>query len=173
MGYQHGGGGGFDRRPREMHKVTCSECKKECEVPFKPSGDRPVYCKECFAKRRDSGRQKKNFASLSLLAACKSCPIRGANFAVDTSGPLFKCPLLDRQHFVFPGQYIPQQQNPNYRVPLCGMAPRQKEGMLARNNYSYQKHQKELAKKKKKEEKKQRKLNKENMQVKEDPEQVS
>jgi len=45
--------------------------------------------------------------------------------------------------------------------------------MLAKDNYSYQKRQKELAKKKKKEEKRQRKLNKENTQVKEDPEQVS
>jgi len=40
--------------------------------------------------------------------------------------------------------------------------------MLARDNYSYQKRQKELAKKKKKEEKRQRKLNKENTQAKED-----
>ena len=48
--------GGFGGRPREMHKVTGSECKKECEVPFKPSGDRPVYCKECFSKRKDAGR---------------------------------------------------------------------------------------------------------------------
>ncbi len=52
MGFENGGGG----RPREMHKATCAECKKECEVPFKPSGDRPVYCKDCFVKRRDSGR---------------------------------------------------------------------------------------------------------------------
>ncbi len=37
---------------REMHKAVCAECGKECEVPFKPSGDRPVYCKDCFAKRR-------------------------------------------------------------------------------------------------------------------------
>ena len=50
-----GGGGGFGGRPREMHKTTCAECQKECEVPFKPSGDRPVYCKECFAKRKSSG----------------------------------------------------------------------------------------------------------------------
>ena len=50
--------GGFqrDNRPREMFKATCAECGKECEVPFKPSGDRPVYCKECFAKRKESGR---------------------------------------------------------------------------------------------------------------------
>ena len=51
-----GGGGGFGGRPREMHKAVCADCKKECEVPFKPSGDRPVYCKECFGKRKDSGR---------------------------------------------------------------------------------------------------------------------
>jgi CxxC-x17-CxxC domain-containing protein len=28
---------------KEMHKITCSDCGKEAEVPFKPSGDRPVY----------------------------------------------------------------------------------------------------------------------------------
>ena len=49
-----GSRGGFDRRPREMHKATCAECKQECEVPFKPSGDKPVFCKECFMKKKDS-----------------------------------------------------------------------------------------------------------------------
>ncbi|SFM40817.1 CxxC-x17-CxxC domain-containing protein [Methanolobus profundi] len=49
-----GGGGGFrsNNGPREMHKTTCSDCKQETEVPFKPSGDRPVYCRECFQKHR-------------------------------------------------------------------------------------------------------------------------
>ncbi len=56
MGFQGGGGGGFGGGQREMHKATCADCQKECEVPFKPSGDRPVYCKECFSKRKDSGR---------------------------------------------------------------------------------------------------------------------
>ena len=51
-------GGGFRSSgrdfggPRQMHKAVCAECGKECEVPFKPSGDRPVYCKECFSKKR-------------------------------------------------------------------------------------------------------------------------
>jgi len=44
------GGGGFSNGPREMHKTTCSKCKKECEVPFKPTQGKPVYCKECFSK---------------------------------------------------------------------------------------------------------------------------
>ena len=54
--YDQGGGGGYGGRPREMFKVTCSDCKKECEVPFKPSGDRPVYCKDCFSKRKGAPR---------------------------------------------------------------------------------------------------------------------
>jgi len=48
------GGGGFRRfgGPREMHKIKCSECGKDAEVPFKPRGDLPVYCRECFMKRK-------------------------------------------------------------------------------------------------------------------------
>ena len=38
--------------PREMHKATCSECGKECEVPFKPTEGKPVYCKDCYAKKK-------------------------------------------------------------------------------------------------------------------------
>ena len=38
---------------RQMHTVTCADCGQETKVPFKPSGDRPVYCRDCFAKRRN------------------------------------------------------------------------------------------------------------------------
>ena len=48
-----------DKFGREQHKVTCSECGKETEVPFKPDGERPVYCRDCYQKykkpRRDFG----------------------------------------------------------------------------------------------------------------------
>ncbi|MCR4426488.1 MAG: zinc-ribbon domain containing protein [Firmicutes bacterium] len=37
---------------REMFEVTCSACGKPAMVPFQPSGDRPVYCSECFAAQR-------------------------------------------------------------------------------------------------------------------------
>ena len=53
MAYQ---GGGFDNRPKEMFKAICGECQKECEVPFKPRNDRPVYCKDCFQKNKAGGR---------------------------------------------------------------------------------------------------------------------
>ena len=47
--------GGFRRDfggPRKMHKAVCSECGNECEVPFQPTEGKPVYCKECYMKRR-------------------------------------------------------------------------------------------------------------------------
>ena len=43
---------GGHRGPREMHKTKCTECGKDCEVPFKPTEGRDVLCKECFAKKR-------------------------------------------------------------------------------------------------------------------------
>lgn len=42
-----GGGRGFDR-PREMFKTVCSNCNKDCEVPFRPTSGKPVYCSNCF-----------------------------------------------------------------------------------------------------------------------------
>jgi len=40
------------REPTETHKAVCTDCGNECEVPFKPDPNRPVYCRECWAKRR-------------------------------------------------------------------------------------------------------------------------
>jgi CxxC-x17-CxxC domain-containing protein len=48
----YGGGGGYDRGPREMHQAVCSECGQACEVPFKPTEGRPVYCRDCFQKHK-------------------------------------------------------------------------------------------------------------------------
>ena len=39
---------------REMHKAVCSDCGQECEVPFRPSSNRLVYCRDCWTKRRRS-----------------------------------------------------------------------------------------------------------------------
>ena len=47
----YGGGGGGYGGQREMHPAVCAECNKDTEVPFLPSGDRPVYCSDCFSKR--------------------------------------------------------------------------------------------------------------------------
>ena len=52
---QRGGGDG-NRPRREMFQATCSSCGKVAEVPFKPSGEKPVYCRDCFASRKPSYR---------------------------------------------------------------------------------------------------------------------
>jgi len=46
----------FDRE-REMHTAKCGDCGNECQVPFKPKEDRPVYCRECFQNHRPAPRQ--------------------------------------------------------------------------------------------------------------------
>ncbi len=53
-GSSYGGGGGYDRAPRQMFATICSQCGKETQVPFQPRGDKPVYCSDCFAERRQS-----------------------------------------------------------------------------------------------------------------------
>ena len=59
----YGGSRVFDRdsdRPRrsfgkssfekEMFNAVCDKCGERCEVPFKPTGEKPVYCSNCFRK---------------------------------------------------------------------------------------------------------------------------
>jgi len=43
-----------DRRPREMYDITCDKCKRECQVPFRPSGNKPVLCSDCFKNDNNS-----------------------------------------------------------------------------------------------------------------------
>ncbi len=48
----YGGGGGYDRAPRQMYDAVCADCGKTAQVPFQPTGSRPVYCNDCFRARR-------------------------------------------------------------------------------------------------------------------------
>ena len=53
----YGSQGGYSSRgpsrgPREMFTATCASCGREAQVPFRPSGDKPVYCSDCFGQRR-------------------------------------------------------------------------------------------------------------------------
>jgi CxxC-x17-CxxC domain-containing protein len=52
FGKSRGGDRSTDREQR-MFKAICSDCKKSCEVPFKPSSDKPVFCRDCFSAKRD------------------------------------------------------------------------------------------------------------------------
>jgi CxxC-x17-CxxC domain-containing protein len=49
-------GGGASRGPRHMYNVDvdCAQCgKKITELPFQPSGDKPVYCRDCMQARKN------------------------------------------------------------------------------------------------------------------------
>ena len=57
FGRRNFGGRGGDR---EMHSAVCSNCGKNCEVPFEPTGSKPVYCFDCF-KKMGGGRDSRKF----------------------------------------------------------------------------------------------------------------
>lgn len=61
------GGRDFNRRgfkdrgsrgPVEMHKAICDRCGKECEVPFRPTGGKPIYCSSCFESNKGSDSRR-------------------------------------------------------------------------------------------------------------------
>ncbi len=71
---REGGGGGF-RKPggfqrtdgrsferSQMYPAVCGKCNKACEVPFKPNGQRPVYCSDCFGSMKEGGASTGGFA---------------------------------------------------------------------------------------------------------------
>jgi len=49
-----------NRREVEMTKVICSSCGNPCEVPFKPTSTKPVFCNDCFSKK-DKNNSNNNF----------------------------------------------------------------------------------------------------------------
>jgi CxxC-x17-CxxC domain-containing protein len=65
-------GGGFNRGNRQDDRrevvqkfdAVCSACGKACQVPFRPNGKKPVYCKDCFdSPRHDVPMGGKSFPS--------------------------------------------------------------------------------------------------------------
>jgi CxxC-x17-CxxC domain-containing protein len=58
-----GNRGDGDRREVSMHKAICDKCHKSCEVPFKPSNDKPIYCNDCFGDKRENEVPRRDFKS--------------------------------------------------------------------------------------------------------------
>lgn len=73
--------GNRDSGRSQMHHAICASCGKDCEVPFRPSGDRPVYCSDCFkdmggGQRRSEGgdfRRPDRDNKRMFKAVCASC----------------------------------------------------------------------------------------------------
>jgi len=41
-----------------MHQATCDSCGKACEVPFKPTSGKPIFCSNCFEKGQNDSPKK-------------------------------------------------------------------------------------------------------------------
>jgi len=55
------GWGGRSDGPKQMFPAVCGKCGEDCQVPFRPSGDRPVFCSNCF-KEQGGGNDRPRFA---------------------------------------------------------------------------------------------------------------
>lgn len=80
---------------REMFDATCASCGKACQVPFRPSGDRPIFCKDCFARengderggdrggrdgrREFGGRDRRDAPRTDVIRRDDSAPRAGGN----------------------------------------------------------------------------------------------
>lgn len=73
-GNRSGGGNRNFSRPRftndrqEMFSATCANCGKQCEVPFRPTGNKPVLCRECFQNNRGSDSRRPERSSFDRPA---------------------------------------------------------------------------------------------------------
>ena len=72
-----------NRGPVTMHRAVCDNCGKECQVPFRPTSGKPIFCSSCFENKRGSddrrpsgGRnfQKSNFGDRPMFdTTCDNC----------------------------------------------------------------------------------------------------
>lgn len=45
----------FNKGNRTMYDAVCSNCGRDCQVPFRPTAGKPVLCSDCFSKNRPGG----------------------------------------------------------------------------------------------------------------------
>ena len=50
-------------RFNNMYDVTCNKCRNKCQVPFKPTGSKPIYCDSCFKKNNQLNEDKSSGSS--------------------------------------------------------------------------------------------------------------
>ncbi|MFB5608530.1 MAG: CxxC-x17-CxxC domain-containing protein, partial [Candidatus Nitrosomaritimum yanchengensis] len=76
-----------DRREQSA-TVTCADCGNECQVPFVPKNDRPVFCNDCFRqnKPRDSENDRGSRYSRDDRGSRYSRDDRGSRYSRDDRG---------------------------------------------------------------------------------------
>lgn len=56
----------FGNDDRQMFDATCSSCGKPCQVPFRPSAGKQVFCNDCFGKMKGDETFVRNDAPRSF-----------------------------------------------------------------------------------------------------------
>ena len=90
------GGGHRNRDSRIMHQVVCDGCGNDCEVPFRPTSGKPIYCSDCFKKgnsrpqhdNRPSGRGQDNEQFTAVL--------NGLNKKLDQILNILQAPVIEK-----------------------------------------------------------------------------
>ena len=62
FGGNRGGFGGKRNSDRQMFDAVCDKCGQDCQVPFQPTGEKPVYCSNCFEKTNGREGGNRDFA---------------------------------------------------------------------------------------------------------------
>jgi CxxC-x17-CxxC domain-containing protein len=80
FGGSRGGFGGRDSRPREMYSGTCDKCGKQCEVPFRPTEGKPLFCSQCFEQQGNaSPRSNRSFSNAPSAVASAGVSVEQFN----------------------------------------------------------------------------------------------
>ena len=77
-----------DRGPVEMHKAICDNCRRECEVPFRPTQGKPIFCSNCFENQR-GGSDSRRFEDSPRFSP------RGEAGAGEAGRPMFEAVCAD------------------------------------------------------------------------------
>jgi CxxC-x17-CxxC domain-containing protein len=52
------GFGGRRGGDTQLFDAVCSKCGNKCQVPFRPTGQKPVYCNACFGEQLEGSRER-------------------------------------------------------------------------------------------------------------------
>lgn len=60
--------------PKQMFDAECSNCHKMCQVPFRPNGTKPVFCRDCFNPEESPRSSGDRFERKSFAPSRSSAP---------------------------------------------------------------------------------------------------
>lgn len=96
-----------------LYKAVCSKCGKDCEVPFRPSGDKPVFCRDCFrenggadARRSDERSVRPVFDNRSTENAYNKEQFIALNTKLDRILHILESAISPKEEVVTPAEAV-------------------------------------------------------------------